>query len=184
MENNEGVDLDRDEQEKPAEQPTQSIDFTTGNQPDPADPSPELDEPATPEPAATEERPDKKHHRGRRILTIIILAATIVGAAAFYFTFVSPYVSDARVTGYITTVEKRGFVFKTFEGEMVTRSSLTDTSHVYRLPMSFTVKSDSIAERLQALQGTGRPVTLIMERYNATLPWRGSSKNVVIGIAR
>lgn len=134
----------------------------------------------TPSPAAASA--PRRRHRGRKFLFIVALLAIICGGVAFYLRYCSPYVTDARVTGYITSIEKRGFVFKTFEGEMVTESSLTDTVRVYSRPMAFSVESDSLARRLQALQGSGRPVTLTYERYNATLPWRGSSVNIITAI--
>lgn len=178
MDYHEGAELDREE----SQQPTPAT--TTTEKPSAEGPSIDFapDEPA---PKLAEERPrPRRRHRARRVLIVVVLIALIVGAAAFYLTFISPYATDARVSGYVTNVEKRGFVFKTYEGEMVTESALADTSHVYNLPMAFSVKSDSIAAILQSYQGTGRPVTVVMERYNATLPWRGSSKNVVVGVVR
>lgn len=181
MDYHEGAELDREE----SQQPTPAT--TTIEKPSAEGPSidfaPETPDEPAPKPAEERPRP-RRRHRARRVLIVGVLIALIVGAAAFYLTFISPYATDARVSGYVTNVEKRGFVFKTYEGEMVTESALADTSHVYNLPMAFSVKSDSIAAILQSYQGTGRPVTVVMERYNATLPWRGSSKNVVVGVVR
>lgn len=181
MDYHEGAELDR--VETPESMPAK---ITTEK---PADEGPSIDfAPETPdEPTGkpAEETPAPcRRHRARRVLIVIVLIALIVGAAAFYLTFISPYATDARVSGYVTNVEKRGFVFKTYEGEMVTESALADTSHIYNLSMAFSVKSDSIASILQSYQGTGRPITVVMERYNATLPWRGSSKNVIVGVVR
>ncbi|MCM1440400.1 MAG: hypothetical protein NC131_14525 [Roseburia sp.] len=181
MDYHEGAELDRHEpseqmpQQTAAEKPTTegpSIDFAPETPDEPASTSAK----AAPQP--------RRHHRARHMLIIIILIALIVGGLAFYLTFISPYATDSRVSGYVTNIEKRGFVFKTFEGEMVTESALADTSHIYNLPLAFSVKSDSIASILQSYQGTGRPLTVVIERYNATLPWRGSSKNVVVGVVR
>lgn len=123
-----------------------------------------------------------RRHRGRRFLTILIFIAFVVGSVAFYIQFLNPYATEARATGYITSVEKRGIFFKTFEAEMITEDSLADTAGVYNRPMTFSIPSDSIARILQNMQGSRQPVTVLFERYNATLPWRGNSKNVITGL--
>lgn len=124
----------------------------------------------------------RPRHRGRRFLTILIFIAIAVGGVAFYIQFLNPYATEARATGYITSVEKRGIFFKTYEAEMITEDSLTDTAGVYNRPMTFSIPSDSIARILQDMQGSRQSVTVLFERYNATLPWRGNSKNVITGI--
>ena len=124
----------------------------------------------------------RPRHRGRRFLTILIFIALVVGCVAFYIQFLNPYATEARATGYITSVEKRGIFFKTYEAEMITEDSLADTAGVYNRPMTFSIPSDSIARILQDMQGSRQSVTVLFERYNATLPLRGNSKNVITGI--
>lgn len=130
-------------------------------------------------PAPADPRP---HHRGRRLLITLVLIAVAVGGVAFYIQFLNPYATEARATGFITSVEKRGIFFKTFEAEMITEDSLADSAKVYNRPMTFSIPSDSIARTLQDIQGSRRSITVLFERYNATLPWRGNSKNVITGI--
>lgn len=99
-----------------------------------------------------------------------------------YVRYFTPYVTDSRATGYITNVERRGIFFKTFEGEMISEAALTDTTRVYTRDMSFSIPSDSLALRLQNLQGSGRPVRLTFERYYGNLPWRGATNCILVGI--
>lgn len=131
----------------------------------------------TPAPDAKPPR-KRRHHFWIWFLLILIVALGIT----VYFRYFSPYITDARVSGYITEIERRGIVFKTYEGQMISESALTDTTRVYSRDFSFSIADTALVSRLQQLQGTGRPVTLVYERYYATLPWRGNQPCVVTGI--
>lgn len=124
----------------------------------------------------------RRRHGCRRALAWIITIAIVGLGLTFYLRYFNPYATDARLTGCVLSVEKRGVFFKTYEAEIVTRDALADTSHVYTRERSMTVGSDEVARKLQALQGTGRPVTVSYERFYGTLPWRGSSTSVITGI--
>lgn len=108
------------------------------------------------------------------LIIFVILAATV---GIRYFV---PYVTESQVTGYVTLVERRGIIFRTFEGEMVSESQLADTGHVYSRDVYFSIPDEELARKLQKYQGTGTPVTLTMKKYYGTLPWRGASKNIVV----
>lgn len=136
----------------------------------------------TPEESDRPVTPVKKRHPVRKFFIWLIVIAVIVLTAAMYIRYFNPYVSDAKVTGYITNVERRGVFFKTYEGEMISRQKLTDPNHIYSRDFYFTVPSDSLARVLQGMQGTGHPVTLIYDRYWGMLPWRGGSTIVITGI--
>lgn len=132
---------------------------------------------AEPEPSS------RPHHWWRRKWvwwTASVLVAVM--AVAFYLRFCNPYVTDARMTGFVTGVEKRGIIFKTYEADFISEAALTDTTRVYSHNVSFSVDEPAVVARLQSLQGSGRPVTVVYETYYATLPWRGASKNVIISI--
>ncbi len=124
----------------------------------------------------------RRRHGCRRALAWIITIAIVGLGLTFYLRYFNPYATDARLTGCVLSVEKRGVFFKTYEAEIVTRDALADTSRVYTRERSMTVGSDEVARKLQALQGTGRPVTVSYERFYGTLPWRGSSTSVITGI--
>lgn len=124
----------------------------------------------------------KKRHGCRKFLIWFVTLAIVALGLTFYLRYFNPYVTDARLTGQVLSVEKRGLIFKTFEAEIVTRDALADTTRVYTRECSMTVADDALARRLQALQGTGRPVTVSYERFYGTLPWRGGSTSVITGI--
>lgn len=133
--------------------------------------------------AGGDDNSGRKHRHGcRKALIWVVSIAVVALGLTFYLRYFNPYATDARLTGCVLSVEKRGMIFKTYEAEIVTRDALTDTTHVYTRERSMTVASEAVARRLQALQGTGRPVTVSYERFYGTLPWRGSSTSVITAI--
>lgn len=159
-------DFDKDSAttpDTPAE-PGQTVDFTNTSTPTQA--------------------PDKPARRGgcRKILWWFFAIVVIIGAAAFTIRYVFPYTTDSRVRGYVESVEKRGIVFRTFECELISHSALQDSTRIYARSITFSVPDDSLARVLQSYQGTGRPVTVTLERYYGTLPWRGASSTVAVAV--
>lgn len=127
----------------------------------------------------TAEAGEMRRKRGHGWLWFFLVVAVVLAAAVTIRYFV-PYVTESRVIGYVTLVEKRGIVFPTFEGEMVSESQLADTTRIYSRDLSFSIPDDDLALRLQQYQGTGRPVTVTFKRYYGTLPWRGASNTVAV----
>ncbi|MCF0219792.1 MAG: hypothetical protein HUK14_08415 [Muribaculaceae bacterium] len=135
------------------------------------------------EPAAnTEAQPAKKMSKFRKYLLIGAGVLFVALALTCWLRYFNPYVTDSRVTGFLTSVERRGIIFKTYEGEMISQQALTDTTRIYTRDFVFSVDNDSLAQALQDLQTTGKPVTLEYKRYHASVPWRGSSPIIVTGI--
>lgn len=122
-------------------------------------------------------------HRLRRIISVAILFIVVALGIACHIRYFNPYATEAIVTGYITSVERRGILFKTFEGEMITERSYGDAARVCRSDFTFSIDNDSIARLLQSFQDTGRLVTVTYSRFYGTLPWRGASTNVAYGIS-
>lgn len=108
------------------------------------------------------------------LIVFAVLAATV---GIRYFV---PYVTESKVTGYVTLVEKRGIICRTFEGEMVSESQLADKGSVYARDIYFSIPDEELARRLQQYQGSGTPVTITCKRYYGTLPWRGASNNILV----
>lgn len=126
----------------------------------------------------------KTEHRHRfwKWIAGVVLVALVVLGVWIWLHFYNPYVSDARMRCYVVNVEKRGVLFKTFEADVVTEQSLTDTARVYSKETTVSVPDAELAKELQQVQGTGRPVTLNYEIFNGVLPWRGASRTVITSI--
>lgn len=133
------------------------------------------------EPAPEQPAP-RRHSRFRRFMAWFLMIVVVVLAAAFYIRYFNPYVTDAHERGYVTSVDKRGIIFKTYEVEMVSESAIADTSRLYSRNVNFSVASDSLALELRNYQGTGERVEVVYKTYYATLPWRGNSRNVITAV--
>lgn len=124
----------------------------------------------------------RRRGRFRRVILWTVAIVAVLLAVTVYIRYFNPYVTDSRVTGYVTNVERRGIIFKTYEGEMISEASLTDTTRIYSRDFLFSVDDPLLARELQKYQGTGRPLTLVCKKYYGTLPWRGASRNVVTAV--
>lgn len=133
--------------------------------------------------ATSADKPGKRRHRGRKLLIWLIVIIVLGGTAAVWLRYYTPYI-ESEESGFITNMERRGLIFKTYEGQMITESALTDTARVYSRDFTFSVTDPALADSLQALSGSGRKVTISYERYYGALPWRGSQPVIVTGIVR
>lgn len=129
-------------------------------------------EPQQPAPA-----PRRRHRKGWIIFFLILFLLLAGTVTVRYFV---PYITESQVTGYVTLVEKRGIIFRTFEAEMVSEGQLADTGRVYSRDVYFSIPDDSLARRLQQYQGSGQPVKVTCKKYYGTLPWRGASNTVMV----
>lgn len=103
--------------------------------------------------------------------------------AAFYIRYYIPHTTDSRTRGYVTVVEKRGILFRTFEGELVPETQISDSSRIYSRDFQFSIPDDSLGRVLQSYQGTGRPVTITTKKYYGSLPWRGATNTILTDIS-
>ena len=92
---------------------------------------------------------------------------------ACWLRYFSPYVEDATQYGYVEHIEKRGTVFKTYEGVLLPYKELHDTTRIYSRDFIFTAADKQVALRLKRAQLDARPVRVTYRQYHATLPWRG-----------
>lgn len=110
---------------------------------------------------------------------VAVMAALAVACWLRYF---DPYVEDAIQYGYVEHLEKRGSVFKTYEGVLLPYKELLDTTRIYSRDFIFTAADKNVALKLRRAQLDARPVRVEYKRYHATLPWRGSSKTVITAV--
>lgn len=133
-------------------------------------------------PAAAPQSSGRRRRRGCSLLVWTTVIALIAGGIAFYIRYFIPHTSESKTRGYVTVVEKRGIIFKTFEGEMVSETRLSDTTRVYSRDFQFSIPDDSLGRLLQGFQSTGRPVEITTKKYYGTLPWRGATNTILTDI--
>ncbi len=124
----------------------------------------------------------KLRHRFRNFMLWTLFIVVLGAAIAFYLRYCNPYAVDAHESGIIVNVEKRGILFKTYEAEVATFTSLHNRDEQYSR-QKYSFANDSLAHIAQRMQQAEQPAELTYSRYFATLPWRGASVRVVTGIA-
>lgn len=119
----------------------------------------------------------KRFRKGLRILVVLLLLALGGYIYVHYF-----YVFGSGVkTGTLNYVVKKGYIFKTYEGELIMtgfaiQGSRYDTVNQF----IFSVDNDKMAEELMRMGG--RDVELRYKEYLGALPWRGYSTFIVDSI--
>ncbi|MCH5228681.1 MAG: hypothetical protein J1F12_01635 [Muribaculaceae bacterium] len=111
------------------------------------------------------------------ILCGLAVVGLVVGCWIRYF---SPYVEDATQYGYVESIEKRGMVFKTYEGTLIPYKELMDTTRIYNRDFVFSVADNKTAAILKEALYKAKPIRVGYKKYYATVPWRGASKIVVV----
>ena len=108
---------------------------------------------------------------------VITLAVLAVLAGFLYFKFWWVF-SDGTKTGELNSLTYTGYIFKTYEGEMILTGYGTKAggSSVQSKNFKFSARK-SVAEELQKL--TGQRITVHYKEYMGALPWRGYEKSIV-----
>lgn len=109
------------------------------------------------------------------LVTLLVLAAL---AGFLYFKFWWVF-SDGTKTGELNSLTYTGYVFKTYEGEIILTGygSKNSQGSVQSKNFKFSVQNKEVAEQLTEL--TGARVTVHYKEYKGSLPWRGYEKAVV-----
>ncbi|MBP5211035.1 MAG: hypothetical protein J6Z27_04280 [Bacteroidales bacterium] len=116
---------------------------------------------------------------GKKVLTITIIIVVLALAAFCYFKFLWVF-SDGTKTGELNSVTYTGYVFKTFEGEIILSgygNKSAQGGSVLSKNFKFSVADKDVANELINL--TGQRVTVHYKEYKGTLPWRGYERSIV-----
>lgn len=112
-----------------------------------------------------------------KILSLITLVFLIVFCSWFYWKYYYTY-SDGNRTGLLQKFSHRGNAFKTYEGELVLSSVVSNSNTpIASEKFFFTVTDDAVAKQLMNYEG--QKVTLHYQEKNGILFWRGDSQYIV-----
>lgn len=113
-----------------------------------------------------------KPGRGGKILFFLLLFISI-GFFIFYLISGITY-SEGTRSGILTKVSKKGFVFKTYEGELnIGGFSQGDGTIMPSTIFYFSVNSEEVYKKLEALQGT--KVVVRYKEVVKNLFWQGDT---------
>lgn len=108
--------------------------------------------------------------------TGIVLIALVITFLVFNFTY-----SEGSRAGVIIKFSKKGYVFKTYEGELNLGGigNIPNTAQLNQI-WEFSVKDQHVADTLMGLEG--RKVSLHYKEKIKNLPWQGETKYFVDGV--
>ncbi len=113
----------------------------------------------------------KKILRWALVILIVILGVFIYWK--YFYTY-----SEGYRAGLLQKFSNKGTIFKTYEGEMILSSVVSNAN----VPLAsekffFSVLNDSLASQLDTLQG--HFIIIHYKEKNGTLPWKGDTKYFV-----
>ena len=114
-----------------------------------------------------------------KIIAWIIVILLLAGAGFCYYKYLWVF-SDGTKTGELNSVTYTGYIWKTYEGEMILSGYGNKSSSggaVQSKIFKFSVADKAVAEELQQL--TGQRVTVHFKEYKGALPWRGYERAIV-----
>ncbi len=119
--------------------------------------------------------------RNMKKILFIVLSVLILGGAGFvYFKYYFVFGSGIK-TGTLNYVVHKGYVFKTYEGEMILSGVSSKTpGTIQSNQFLFSVDNEEVAKKLERMGGM--EVELQYKEYLGALPWRGYSKFIVDSI--
>ena len=114
-----------------------------------------------------------------KIIAWVVVLALLLGAGFGYYKFWWVF-SDGIKTGELNSLTYTGYIWKTYEGEMILSgygSKSSSGGSVQSKIFKFSVKEKAVAEQLREL--TGQRVTVHYKEYKGALPWRGYERAIV-----
>ena len=108
---------------------------------------------------------------------IIALLVVAVLAGLFYFKFMWVF-SDGTKTGELNSLTYTGYLFKTYEGELILTGygNKNAAGTVQSKTFKFSANKD-VAQKLVNM--TGMRITVHYKEYKGALPWRGYERAIV-----
>jgi len=112
----------------------------------------------------------------------LVVFLLIVGGVLYYITF--GYYSDGTRVGSLVKLSRKGYVFKTYEGQLMVGGMSDGTGTFNSTTWDFSVDDDnrSVVEALEYSQKTGQRESLHYEEKFFQLPWNGDTKYFVIAV--
>ena len=106
----------------------------------------------------------------------VVLVALVITFLVFSFTY-----SEGSRAGVIIKFSKKGYVFKTYEGELNLggMGNVPNTAQFNQI-WEFSVKDQKVANELMGLEG--RKVSLHYKEKIKNLPWQGETVYFVDGV--
>lgn len=108
----------------------------------------------------------------RYLIVFILLALAPFIYWRYYYV-----VADGTQAGMLNVFQKKGIVFKTYEGKLIQSGF---KANIQSNEFSFSVTDSKLADEMLKL--SGKELNLHYKQYLGSLPWRGMQVNIVDSI--
>lgn len=119
----------------------------------------------------------------KKLIKRLVLLAFLLGifAAGAYLFYANWTYSNGTRTGYLVKISEKGYLFKTYEGQLNLGGFQANPDEVVIGNVwNFSLQDDVLYKQLQELEGN--KVTLHYKEINKSMPWQGDT-NYFIGKA-
>jgi len=104
----------------------------------------------------------------------------LVVASILYMVYANWTYSEGTRTGYLMKLSKKGYVFKTHEGQLNLGGLQDDQTSILGNTWNFSLTDHSLVEKLEQLEG--KKVMLRYKEINKSMPWQGDTNYYITGI--
>ena len=104
----------------------------------------------------------------------------LVVAGILYMVWANWTYSEGTRTGYLMKLSKKGYVFKTHEGQLNLGGLQDDQTSILGNTWNFSLTDHALVEKLEELEG--KKVMLRYEEINKSMPWQGDTNYYITGV--
>ena len=116
-----------------------------------------------------------------RTFKIFLFIVFLVLLGVLWFVSTGYYSSGDRA-GTISKFSERGYVFKTFEGQLMEGGYSGETGSLSPRYWDFSTKDDSVVTKIRRALATGERITLVYQEKFVRFPWNGDTKYIVTDV--
>lgn len=110
---------------------------------------------------------------------LFILFLALLGVLWFVST---GYYSSGNRAGTISKFSERGYVFKTYEGQLMEGGYSGETGSLSPRYWDFSTKEDSVVKKIEKALATGERITLVYQEKFVKFPWNGDTEYIVTDV--
>lgn len=112
---------------------------------------------------------------------LVYSGISLILFVVLYFTYTNYTFSEGTRTGYLIKTSKKGYLFKTYEGQLNLGGFGTDKSTgLVGNIWNFSIDDEAMYKKTQSLEG--EKVTVSYKEINNAMPWQGETNYFVYDI--
>jgi hypothetical protein len=114
-------------------------------------------------------------------LRITLLLILLIACAIFWY-ISTGYYSQGERAGTVSKFSEKGYVFKTYEGQLNEGGFSGETGTLTPRYWDFSTNADSVVSKLKTSLSTGERITLVYQEKFVKFPWNGDTKYFITDV--